>query len=109
MTSSDYRALPGRRGKLRVYDRRSRARPARLQRLHLYTETSRPKDEKRAGLYARLGIRVYWLVDLHTAEVVKYSLPTDGVYETTQTLLRGQLFESTAVDGLVYRSMSYFS
>ncbi len=51
-------------------------------------------------LYGRLSIPEYWVVDLRTAEVVKYSLPKDGVYETTQTLLRGQTLESAAVDGL---------
>jgi len=64
------------------------------------SSTSRPKDEKRAMLYGRLSIPEYWVVDLRTAEVVKYSLPKDGVYETTQTLLRGQMLESAAVEGL---------
>jgi len=64
------------------------------------SSTSRPKDQKRAELYGRLIIPEYWLVDLRTAKVVAYSRPADGTYKKSQTLLRGEMLESTAVDGL---------
>jgi len=64
------------------------------------SSTSRPKDEKRSELYARLGISEYWLVDLSAAVVVSQSRPVNGIYEVSRTLSRGEIAESTAVDGL---------
>ena len=51
-------------------------------------------------LYAKLRIPEYWLIDLRNAEVMNYSAPKDGVYEMSQTLIRGQMLESSAVADL---------
>jgi len=64
------------------------------------SSTSRPKDEKRSKLYARLGIPEYWLVDLSAATVVSQSRPVNGGYEVSRAWSRGEIAESTAVNGL---------
>ncbi len=64
------------------------------------SSTSRPKDEKRSKLYARLGIPEYWLVDLSAATVVSQTSPVNDAYEVSRALSRGEIAESTSVDGL---------
>ena len=64
------------------------------------SSTSRTKDTKRAQLYAGLRIPEFWLVDLRAANVVVYRAPHEGSYQECRTFIRGEVLDSTAVDGL---------
>ncbi len=68
------------------------------------SSSSRPKDRKKAKLYARLGIPEYWLVDLIGGVVVVHDGPVvdDELhsYRYVRECNRGDSIASTAVDGL---------
>jgi Uma2 family endonuclease len=68
------------------------------------SSSSRPKDERRAALYARLGIPEYWLVDLVSASVVAYAKPagsgTSAAYGSLRRCVRGETIVSSSVAGL---------
>ena len=50
------------------------------------SQTTRAHDRRKAALYARAGVPVYWLVDLAPRTVTVYQDPGDDGYRTMHTL-----------------------
>jgi Uma2 family endonuclease len=72
------------------------------------SSSSRPKDQQKASVYARLAIPEYLLVDLQSGSVVFHQNPsgggTDAGYQFVKAFGRDVSIESTAVDRLVLRT-----
>jgi len=68
------------------------------------SSTSRPKDKKRAVLFAKLGIAEYWLVDLTARCVLTYDDPRGegdaARYRSTRQFARNETIASTSVNEL---------
>lgn len=44
----------------------------------------------KAGIYAQLGVREYWIADLNTQSLLRHTKPTLGIYREVTSFLRGQ-------------------
>lgn len=68
------------------------------------SSSSRPKDEKRAAFYARIGIAEYWLVDLMGSRVVVYRNPAGkgatAAYDSIRRFGRSETIASSGVENL---------
>lgn len=57
-----------------------------------YSDSSLRKDlESKAKIYARAGIREYWVINLQEGTLVVFSAPVDGEYRDEQILTEGIL------------------
>jgi Uma2 family endonuclease len=62
----------------------------------------------KAGIYARLGVREYWIADLNADSLLRHTKPTLGIYREVASFSRGQRLSpellpdwSIAVDDLL--------
>lgn len=61
--------------------------------------TSQELDHRKAAIYARGGVPVYWLVDLQARTIDVFSDPTErGTFERRQTLAASEQIELPGLD-----------
>jgi Uma2 family endonuclease len=65
-------------------------------------DSSEPYDRRTKGpLYARFGIREYWIVDLNNHRIQRYLDPTPDGYRTTRIYRRGESLSPLAFPDLL--------
>lgn len=91
---------------LRPHDDRYRSRQAGPWDALLVVEvsdSSRKRDEAKAGQYARAAIPEYWIADVNRPAVVVHQAPEGGEYADVREYVHGQTFSSPALGGRVVR------
>src|SRR5262249_36117547 len=78
------------RGSIRDYARRS-PEPADIALVVEVSDSSLGEDRKRAEIYARAGIPVYWIVNLIDGQVEVYSNPGPSGYASLEVFMPGHL------------------
>ncbi|HET6884470.1 MAG TPA: Uma2 family endonuclease [Pirellulales bacterium] len=59
--------------------------------------------QKKAPLYAKGGVREYWVIDLNSNRVLVYTRPRAGQYSIIRTQNRGDRFTSQRFPGIEFK------
>jgi Uma2 family endonuclease len=59
--------------------------------------------QKKAPLYAKGGVREFWVIDLNNNRVLVYTRPRDGQYSIIRTHNRGDRFTSQRFPGIEFK------